>query len=155
MPTPRPAWPSPENWPAGAGRWPPCPTPPRPTPPRPTPPRPTPPRPTPPRPTPPPDPRAGTGVLPPAPDTWRRPRPGQDQAPPGWPAASLDPGCGRRPGAAEREHASTDPARDGADGQQREGLDRRFGCEPRSRSRSGSRSVTLDLRAADAPPPNA
>jgi transposase len=26
-PTPWPAWPSPANWPAGAGRWPPCPTP--------------------------------------------------------------------------------------------------------------------------------
>jgi len=84
-------------------------------------------------------------VLPPAPDTWRRPRPGQDQAPPGWPAASLDPGCGRRPGAAEREHASTDPARDGADGQQREGLDRRFGCEPRP-------SIPIGIEKRDARP---
>ena len=81
--------------------------------------------------------------------------------PSGWPPASLDRGCGRR----RHQHRSgskpniTNPPQTwlehSTDGQQREGPDRRFDCEPRGRPPQLDAAVTLDLRHAEAPQPNA
>jgi len=97
-----------------------------------------------------------TGVLPPPDEAWRRPRRGQGRSPAGGLRPALTAAAGdagpHRSGNTPQEHKPGSST--GTDGQQREGLNRRFDCEPR-RSPTRVHRVTLDLRHAEAPQPNA